>query len=104
MNNNLSLETIIKELEDNNIDVAHFAYEDYDPLLLINQLGTIKEVDQYGGEGMGGTWYSVRHFVNYDTYIKISGFYSSYDGVDFGTYKQCMKIVTPKEKTITIYE
>ena len=102
--NNISLETIVKELRDNDISPCDFAHGDFDPLVVLNQLGTIKEVDQYGGEGMGDTWYSVKHFVNYDTYVKINGFYSSYDGVDFGNYEQCMRIVTPKEKTITVYE
>lgn len=65
-------------------------------------LGKIEEVDQYGGEGQGSTWYSIKYFEDHDVYIKTSGYYSSYHGTDFdyGYGEE----VRPTEKTITVYE
>lgn len=65
-------------------------------------LGKVVEIDQYGGEGQGDHWYSVKHFVDHDVYIKITGHYSSYHGTDF--YDGYGKEVKPKEKTITVFE
>lgn len=65
-------------------------------------LGQIVEVEQYGGEGQGDDWYSVKHFVDHDVYIKTDGYYSSYNGTDFnyGYGKE----VKPVERTVTFYE
>jgi len=65
-------------------------------------LGKIVEVDQYGGEGMGDEWYSVKHFVDHDIYIKTTGFYQSHSGVEF--YNGYGEEVFPKQKVITVYE
>lgn len=64
-------------------------------------LGRVEEVNQYGGEGQGDTWYSVKYFKDHDVYIRIDGFYSSYNGVyfNYGYGKE----VRPQEKTITVY-
>lgn len=63
------------------------------------------EVEQYGGEGQGDTWYSIKHFPNENVYIKVDGYYQSYDGVSFdGEYDGCCSQVVPKQKTITVYE
>jgi hypothetical protein len=64
-------------------------------------LGKIEEVDQYGGEGQGDTWYSVKHFIDHDVYIKTSGYYSSYNGTEF--YDGYGEEVKPVEKTIIEY-
>ena len=65
-------------------------------------LGKVVEVDQYGGEGQGDTWYSVKHFVDHDVYIKITGHYQSYNGTDFYNGYGCE--VRPQEKVITVFE
>jgi hypothetical protein len=65
-------------------------------------LGKIEQVDHYGGEGEGETYYTVQHFVDHNIYIRLDGFYSSYSGVDFDGYNYTQ--VTPQEKTITVYE
>lgn len=63
------------------------------------------EVEQYGGEGEGDTWYSIKHFPNDDVCIKVDGYYQSYEGVSFdGEYDSCCSQVVPKQKTITVYE
>jgi hypothetical protein len=65
-------------------------------------LGEIKEVEQYGGEGEGDRWWTVKHFVDHDVYIKTRGYYSSYNGTDF--YYGLGTEVKPTEKTITVFE
>lgn len=46
--------------------------------------------------------YLVVHFTDHDVYLKITGWYSSYNGYNFsdGEFQECR----PKEKTIIIYE
>lgn len=64
-------------------------------------LGEVEEVDQYGGSGKGDTWYSVKHFKDHDVYIRIDGYYSSYNGTDFE--EGYGREVRPKEKVITVF-
>lgn len=63
-----------------------------------------KEVEQYGGEDQGSTWYSVKYFPDHDVYIRVDGYYSSYNGTDFNGWDGDCKEVRPKQKTITVYE
>lgn len=81
-------------------EVSIYAWYEFDEKDL--GLGEIEEVDNYGGEGQGDTWYTVRYFKDHDVYIKTNGFYSSYNGTDFdyGFGEE----VKPVEKTITVYE
>lgn len=63
-----------------------------------------QEVDQYGGEGQGDTWYSIKYFPDHDVYIQVNGWYQSYNGTEFYDGWGCCKEVKPKQKTITVYE
>lgn len=65
-------------------------------------LGKVLEVYQYGGEEQGSTWYSVKHFVDHDVYIRTDGYYQSYNGTEF--YNGYGKEVRPQQKTITVFE
>ena len=65
--------------------------------------GKMVEVDSYGGEGQGDTWYSVKHFVDHDVYIRVNGYYTSYEGTSFDGGWACCSEVKPVEKTITVY-
>lgn len=65
-------------------------------------LGKIVEIDQYGGEDQGSTWYSIKHFVDHDVYIRTDGYYQSYNGTEF--YQGFGREVKPKQKTVTVYE
>lgn len=65
-------------------------------------IGSWKEVDQYGGEDQGSTWYSVKHFIDHDVYIRTDGYYQSYNGTDF--HDGYGSVVTPQKKTITVFE
>lgn len=62
-----------------------------------------KEVSQYGGEGQGDTWYSVKYFPSSNIYLKVDGFYSSYEGAEFEDWEKSVKEVFPKQVTITEY-
>lgn len=67
-------------------------------------VGEWEEVSQHGGEGEGDNWYSVKYFKDHDVYLKVNGYYQSHYGTDFGSWKDAVKTVVPKEKVITIYE
>lgn len=83
-------------------DVSEFAYLRKDDGSL--GLGQIKEVDSYGGEGQGERWWSVKHFTDHDVYIRVDGYYSSYEGVTFDGWKDSCSQVLPKERKIVVYE
>lgn len=86
--------------EEGNDGIAAYAWGDFDEDAL--GLGEVKEVDQYGGEGEGERWWSTKHFVDHDVYIKTRGYYSSYNGTDFDYgYGEEVK---PVQKTITVFE
>ena len=114
---------ILERLEEFfNGDVNHYAFEDYvkaktfdynlykdlpwqeEKTECLKQLGLgeIEEVEQYGGEGQGDSWYTIKHFKEHDVYIKTEGFYSSYNGTDF--YYGFGEEVKPTQKTVTVYE
>lgn len=62
-----------------------------------------EEVDSYGGEGQGETWYTVKYFRDHDVYIRVDGYYTSYNGVEFDKGWDACKEVRPRKKTITVY-
>jgi len=97
-----NFDEILEVLKEKLNDVSDFAYEDYDDDEL--GLGEIKEVEQVGGEDEGSTWYSVKHFVDHDVYVRVDGYYSSYNGTDFYDGWNCCSEVKPIQKTITVYE
>ncbi len=80
------------------LTLSEFGYMDYSSEEL--GLGPVEEVAQRGGEGEGEDWYSVQYFKEHDVYIRIDGYYNSYNGTDFDNdvYE-----VFPSEKTITVY-
>lgn len=79
--------------------MSSFAYFDYDPEEI--HLGEVREVDSWGGEGEGDHIGYVYYFKNHDIYLRIDGFYTSHDGAywDYEPY-----VVSPQEKTVTVYE
>ncbi len=67
----------------------------------IEGLGPIYLVAEYGGEGQGDDYWVVAHFEKFDAYVRVDGYYASHDGgyLDGDPY-----LVTPKEKTVIVYE
>lgn len=64
-------------------------------------------VEQVGGEDEGSHYHIVMRVVAADPaasvyFFMMEGFYSSYDGIDWDEFE--LKLVTPVEKTITVYE
>lgn len=119
----LTFEEIIEKLKKVCEDVDDFAYFEDIPFVLkegsayeqekfeyagntyykIEDIGLCKQVHQQGGEGEGDHWESVTYFPEHDVYIKVVGFYSSYNGTDFSGWSACQQVI-PREKTITVYE
>lgn len=96
----MTAEEILKVLENSDVSVDSFGYNDFDSVEL--GLGECKEIEKYGGEDQGSTWYSVKYFKDHDVYIRTDGYYSSYNGTEFDEgygYE-----VKPAQKTITVYE
>lgn len=57
---------------------------------------------EYGGEGEGEYCYGV---IKVDgNFIKGEWSYYSYEGCNYDSIKSTLKVVTPKTKTITVYE
>ena len=82
---------------------------DNNPVMLkiVDALGKVQQIYQEGGSDQGSRWESVMHFIDQNVYIKVCGYYSSYEGVDFGSDLWDSTVffeVFPKQKTITIYE
>lgn len=97
----MNFQEIIEELKKQDILVSEFVYQDFTTPLPV--IGECKEVDRYGGEGMGETLYSVKFFPDHNVYVRVDGYYTSYNGTDFDGWES-VKEVRPQEKTITVYE
>jgi hypothetical protein len=98
----ITREQLIAKLRELQITPGDFAYENYDQNKL--GFGPIREIEQIGGEGGGSNWFSIKHMEKTNQYFKISGYYQSYSGTDFDSYEDCLREVSPKQKTITVYE
>jgi len=61
-----------------------------------------QSVDEYGGEDQGSEYWHVWKFTKDSdvVYVKFFGWYASHYGSEY----QGFKIVTPQQRTITIYE
>ena len=59
-------------------------------------------VKHFGGEDMGSNYYGIYKFTRGDetVFIKFHGWYASYDG----SYYEGFNVVTPKEKTVAVYD
>jgi hypothetical protein len=96
------LKSKIKDVEDveNNYNGTYF--EDVNRVK-IDELGKVITIDEYGGEGQGDTWYKVYFFKDHNVYLKLDGFYNSYEGVMFDGWSSLFE-VAPVERTITVYQ
>lgn len=101
----------IEELEINEQEFGDFDFGEYSKnedgtpdytRRYLEGIGEVVEVEQHGGEGMGDSLYSVKHFVDHDVYIRTEGWYASYEG---GTYDQGYgEEVRPTQRLVTFYE
>lgn len=68
-------------------------------------VGKFTEIVQKGGEGEGEEWYSVKHFPDHDVYIKVDGYYASYDGTNFDNeWDGDVSEVRPEQVMVTFYK
>lgn len=95
---------LIAALEEHFNRVRDFAYNGNETLVT-EEIGEMKEIEHYGGEGQGEDWWTVYFFPKHDIHIKVSGWYSSGNGVEFeGGWESDCSEVKPIQKTITVYE
>ena len=81
--------------------MSGYATEDAEEFMDNNRI-TYDEVDSYGGEDQGSTYYRVYCFqVGAEkVYIKFNGWYASHYGTEYTGFE----FVTPQQRTITVYE
>lgn len=69
---------------------------------ILKSAGEFEVVEEEGGsEGNGESYHLVLYFKDFDKYVRSDGKYYSYEGV---TDLSDWRIVTPREKTIIVYE
>jgi hypothetical protein len=105
----MTYKEILEKLQEKFPSVEEFAGEyDYgkEPFKIegLEELGDVSVIEHYGGEGKGDTYYTIWYFKDHDVYLRIDGFYSSYNGVDWIQGWDGASEVKPKQKTITVYE
>ena len=95
------IETGIKDGSDF-INTFYEGDSDIDEDTLEAIFGKTEVVDSQGDKEGGGDYaMKVFLFKDHNIFIKVTGFYSSYNGTDWeGDWMN----VSPKEKTITVYE
>lgn len=69
----------------------------------VSGLGTLTYVDDYGGEGGGDEYWVVFSLKDDELmrWFRMDGWYQSYAG---GEFDSNLKEVSPKQKTITVWE
>jgi len=71
----------------------------------VPDFGTVSAVVQDGGEGQGDRYFIVWKLTDEngdEYYFRADGYYSSYEGVEWDGAE--LRQVTPREKTIVVYE
>ena len=115
----MNYQEILEEVKKQCIDVKEFAHERLNgekvypeakygteeyKIYKNSVLGIVKRVAQYGGEGKGEDWWVIYHFIDHNVYIKVNGYYQSYNGTEFYDGWDCCSEVKPIQKTITVFE
>lgn len=96
--NSVEILTKLRSWEASEIADAYFTRDD--KARFIEDFGKYSIVASKGGEDEGSEYWKVYYFEDHDTHIKVSGYYSSYEGVsDIEMYE-----VFPKEVMITVYQ
>lgn len=105
----MDFQEIVEKLKEANIKpedlqdiIEGYGSSEFTLEFLETLVGNVEEVNSIGGgEGEGDYVERVYHFKDHNVYIKITGFYSSYNGTDWGEH---FREVKPKEKVVTVFE
>lgn len=68
----------------------------------LKKFGEVILVESQGGEGQGDSCSLTLWFKDFNIYLKVLGYYSSYEGKDYSGY--VWYEVKPVERTVTFYE
>lgn len=100
----MNYQEIVEILKDKLDSVSDFAYQEYNSEEL--GLGKVKQILEAneGGEGKGEHWIRVFYFIDHDIYIRVEGYYQSYNGTEFYNEWGSLDQVKPKEVLQTIYQ
>jgi len=102
---------IIHKISDE-MNISEFAHSDYPSSIctstgrgtvFLDEIGECRDMDSHGGEGQGEDWWCVKYFPDHDVYIKVRGYYTSYDGTQFDGWENCFE-VRPREKVVIVYD
>ena len=102
----IEFNTKITDILNLNTEIPECMMEGYIPNsykeIFTNEGISTHSADEYGGEDQGSDYWHVWKFTkdNETIYIKFYGWYASHYGSEY----QGFKIVTPQQRTITIYE
>ena len=106
----LEIKQIIDRLDENEVcspaswmcgDYPSTKYIESEPdKKLVEMLGNIEIVDDFGGEGCGDDYWAVYYFADHDVYIQFDGWYVSHHGSEY----EEMFEVRPVQVTSTQYE
>ena len=95
------LENLEKFTDKNGISELEYIEDD-------TKIGKLKVscIEQVGGEDEGSHYHLLLQVKKgaESAFVKITGYYSSYCGVEFDSLSSCARLVQPKQKTITVYE
>ena len=70
----------------------------------VEGVGNFIDVQSQGGPAAGNQYVKVKYFPQHDLYIKIDGYYSSYDGTTFYDGWGNCKEVRPMVEPTTVYK
>lgn len=100
----MSLQDTVTVIIDNlsEQDKHNMMQGDYSTEVFDNESITVISKDSYGGEDQGSDYWQVYSFSkdNEEVFVKFNGWYASHYGTDYRDYS----FVTPKEKTVVVYE
>jgi len=71
--------------------------------LSLKKIGKIELKECVGGEGEGDHRHVVYYLEDHDIFIKLDGYYTSYDGTSWDDIDQLYEVV-PQQEVITVYK
>ena len=98
----MNFRQIIESLSELQITPEDFSKERYTNHEVTSAVGRFTVVERSGGSVEGDDCSFVIQFIDHNVFVKITGYYDSYEGIDYSE-SEFLEVV-PKEKIITTYE